>query len=367
MAGLLYPFLAALIVMAVSLAGVIFSMGPLGTWMRKYLTYLASFSGGVFLLIAYSLAEEAVHAGGWLSGVTAVICGALLMEVFQFFFPGDHHHHGHAHDHTHNTLDGRRVLISDALHNVGDGILLVGAFATNWYIGLAATFGVIVHEAVQEISQFFVLKEAGYTTREALTRNLFVSSTILIGLLFTYFLASVGTLLSLLSGIAAGGFISVILHDLIPHALASIRKQGGLGTHISAALIGILFMLGIQTLIPHSEVHLEEPDMETTTQTTTTLSPTVTTEPMNSIPIPNDSAPAAAPTPTQTPSVGSTPTVQPADAPLSTQPEVISEPVPPTTEPLPRETPQESGVSGSAPESGTSDPLPLDQSQGTPN
>ncbi len=367
MAGLLVPFVAALFVMAVSLTGVIFSMGPLGTWMRKYLTYLASFSGGVFLLIAYSLAEEAVHAGGWLTGVTAVICGAILMEVFQFFFPGDHHHHGHVHDHTHSPLDGRRVLMSDALHNVGDGILLVGAFATNWYIGLAATFGVIVHEAVQEISQFFVLKEAGYTTREALTRNLFVSSTILIGLLFTYFLSSVSTLLSLLSGIAAGGFISVILHDLIPHALASIRKQGGLGTHVSAAVIGMLFMLGIQTFIPHSEVHLEEPKMETTTQTTTTLSPTTTPEPMNSIPLPTNSAPAHALAPAQTPGGGSAPAVQSADAPLATEPALNSKPVSPTTDPLPRETPQESTASGSASETSTSDSPPLDQSQGTPN
>lgn len=255
--------IAALIVMLVSLIGVIFTAGRLGAWMQRYLTYLATFSAGVFLLVAYSLAEEAVHEGGWLVGIFAVLLGAALMEAMQYFLPTQHHHHEHVHDHQHSSIDGRRVLVSDALHNIGDGILLVGAFSAGWYIGIAATVGVLLHEAVQEISEFFVLKEAGYSTRHALGWSFAVSATILIGFFLATSLASVGFFVALLSGIAAGGFLSVVLHDLLPHALASIRTNGKAHLHIIVGLAGAGAMLILQITVPHE--HEEVPAAETET------------------------------------------------------------------------------------------------------
>lgn len=245
--------IASLLVMATSLAGVIFTAGQLGRWMQKYLTYLTTFSAGVFLLVAYHLAEEAVHEGGWLAGVSSVIIGALIMESIHFLLPTKHHHHGVGHDHAHTPIDGRSMLLSDALHNIGDGILLVGAFATNLYVGIAATVGVILHETVQEISEYFVLREAGYSNSGALIRNLAVSSSILIGLFLATYLSAMDSVLAILSGIAAGGFLSVILHDLLPHAIASIRTHGNLAIHVSAFVIGALGMLGLQIAMPHEE------------------------------------------------------------------------------------------------------------------
>lgn len=251
------PLIAALIVMMVSLAGSIFARGRLGEWMNKYLTYLATFSGGVFLVIAYFLAEEAVHEGGWIVGLGSVLLGAAIMEGVRFLFPNKHHHHG-PHDHTHSPIDGRQVLLSDALHNIGDGILLVGAFAADFYVGVAATVGVVLHETVQEISEYFVLRGVGYTNGQALARNFVVSAAILIGLVFATYLSSIPFVLSILSGIAAGGFLSVVLHDLIPHAIASVRTNGGLYVHVLVALLGAFAMLGVQALVPHEseEEHL---------------------------------------------------------------------------------------------------------------
>ena len=250
--------IAALAVMATSLVGVIFTSARLGAWMRRYLTYLATLSAGVFLLIAYHLAEEAVHEGGWIVGVGSVLLGAALMEGIHWLLPTKHHHHGHAHDHAHSPIDGRRVLISDALHNVGDGILLVGAFASNIYVGIAATVGVLLHEAVQEISEYFVLREAGYSHRDALTRNLMVSATILIGIFAATYLSSLGFIVALLSGIAAGGFLSVVFHDLLPHALHSVRTHGGAYAHVAALLIGAGAMFSLQITFPHEEEPVDE-------------------------------------------------------------------------------------------------------------
>lgn len=250
-----YALFAAFAVMSVSLIGVIFTAGTLGNWMQRYLTYLATFSGGVFLLIAYSLAEEAVHEGGWIVGVGSVVLGAALMEAIHYFFPLDHHHHEHVEEHTHSRIDGRRLLLSDALHNIGDGILLVGAFSADIWIGIAATVGVILHEMVQEISEYFVLRESGLTSGEALTRNFLVSSTIFIGFIFAALMS--GPFVAILSGLAAGGFLSVVLHDLLPHAIASVRTHGHGYAHLASALVGAASIFTLQRVLPHEEAHVE--------------------------------------------------------------------------------------------------------------
>jgi zinc and cadmium transporter len=257
MESFLYPLLAALSVMFISLAGVMFTVGEIGKWLQRNLTYLATFAGGVFVIVAWHLAEEAVHEGGWIIGLGAVLVGALLMESINYFFPA-HHHHGAAHDHAHSHVDGRRVLLSDALHNVGDGILLVAAFSADLYIGIAATVGVLLHEFVQEISEYFVLRESGYTSSRALLLNFSVSASILAGLFLAIFLSSSEILVSILAGLAAGGFLSVLLHDLLPHALSSVKKHGHAQFHTLALMAGAGLMFTIQTLMPHEEAHVPE-------------------------------------------------------------------------------------------------------------
>lgn len=257
MDSILYPLLAAVAVMFISLAGVIFTLGEVGKWLQRNLTYLATFAGGVFIIVAWHLAEEALHEGGWIVGLGAVLLGALLMESINLFFPA-HHHHGVTHDHAHTHVDGRRVLFSDALHNIGDGILLVAAFASDVYIGLAATVGVLLHEFVQEISEYFVLRESGYTNFRALSLNFTVSASILLGLFLAIFLSSSEILVSILAGLAAGGFLSVLLHDLLPHALASVRTHGRAYAHAVALIAGAGLMFTVQTLTPHEDAHEPE-------------------------------------------------------------------------------------------------------------
>lgn len=250
-----YAFIAAVSVMLVSLSGVVFSSSVLASWTHRHLTYLATFSAGVFLMVVYHLLEEMVHESEALAlGAGAVLFGAALMEALHHLLPAEHHHHDAHHDHSHTSVDGRRVLVSDALHNIGDGILLVAAFATNWAIGIAATIGIVVHELVQEISEFFVLKEAGYTTIRVLGLNLLSSSTILIGVGVASFLSSSEVIALLFAGLAAGGFVAVLLRDLLPHALQSIKQNGGGLIHLGAFALSITLMLGVQTFFSHEGV-----------------------------------------------------------------------------------------------------------------
>ncbi|PIR83623.1 hypothetical protein COU18_02990 [Candidatus Kaiserbacteria bacterium CG10_big_fil_rev_8_21_14_0_10_51_14] len=258
---------AAFSVMVVSLSGVLFTAKHMGDWARERVTYLATFSAGVLIVLAYNLIEESLHESPSTAiVVAAVIAGALFLEIIHHLLPETHHHHEPSAGHTHTPVDGRRVLASDAVHNVTDGFLIVPAFLIDWRIGVAATAGILLHELVQEISEFFVLKQAGYSDRKALTLNFFSSSTILIGVALALVLASSELLLSILAGIAAGGFFSVVLRDLLPHAFESIKHHGRPIIHVIAFIVGSLLMFGVATLAPHEEFDEETGEASQTQQ-----------------------------------------------------------------------------------------------------
>ena len=182
-----------------------------------------------------------------------VTSGIVIIELVHHLLPHQHHHHETHHDHAHTPVDGRRVLLSDAIHNITDGIILVPAFIVDWKIGVAATLGIFLHELVQEISEFFILKEAGYSNIKALKLNFAASSTILIGVAIALVFASFDTFVSILAGVAAGGFISVVVRDLLPHAIESAKAHGKWTQHALAVLVGIALMVTMTIIIPHEE------------------------------------------------------------------------------------------------------------------
>jgi len=255
MSPILASLLAALCVMLVSLSGVIFVSQTLGAWMRPRLTYLATFAAGVLSILAYHLIEESLHESPTAAlAASSILAGVIVMEIIHYLLPEEHHHHEVPADHSHTSIDGRKVLVSDAVHNVTDGFIIVPAFLIDWTIGLAATVGILFHEFVQEVSEFFVLKEAGYSTKRALTLNFVVSSSILLGVFLALVLASFETTLALLAGFAAGGFLSVVVRDLLPHAAQSVKAGGEWLPHVLAAFVGAALMFSILVLVPHEEV-----------------------------------------------------------------------------------------------------------------
>lgn len=253
----LLPVGGALLIMLASFSGKFFTYRAFGGWIHAHLPYLASFAGGVFTITAWHLSEEALHGASWFGLLGGLCAGGAIIFTLTRLFSSEHHHHGHHHGHLHSRIDGRRVLISDALHNTGDGIILALAFTASTIAGFGAVLAILLHEVVQEISEFFVLKEAGYTNKQALMRNFAVSSTILLGIFVGLFLSSVEPLIALLSAVAAGGIIFVITGDLLPHALTCIRAHGKAHVHVGAALFGAALMFSVQTLLPHEE-HVDE-------------------------------------------------------------------------------------------------------------
>lgn len=246
--------LSSLVIMLASLIGVISVWKNIGKIIEKNLHFLVSFSAGVFMFITYHLGLETIeHADTVSSGLIWIFIGAIGIWLIFKILPSFHHHHDHeGDDHTHSSIDVRKIIIGDGIHNIGDGILLTASFAVSTTLGVITTLSVFVHEIIQEISEFFVMKEAGYTTKKALLINFSVSGTILIGSIGSFFLLDTFEAIEIpLLGIAAGSFLMVVIQDLIPHSIKSASKQHIL-KHIAWFAIGLILMIVLSLVTPHN-------------------------------------------------------------------------------------------------------------------
>ena len=248
--------IASLLVMLASLSGKLITWRQAGPLIERNLHFFVSFAAGVLLVTTYALSQEIVeHAGSLALGFPWIVAGAVLVLVGFRYLPHFHHHHdAGAGDHTHSRIDANRILLSDGIHNIGDGVVIVAAFAASPILGVASTVSILVHEALQEISEFFVLRGAGLSVRTALVYNFLVSSTILIGSIGGYFLLEKFAAIEVpLLGLAAGSYLIVVFHDLIPHSIDSARERGHYFRHLVFFAIGAALMALLVLFLPHAE------------------------------------------------------------------------------------------------------------------
>lgn len=247
-----YIFLSAFSIMLASLSGILFTSKHISLFLERNLKVLIAFSTGVFIVITYSLFSESIEHGlDIFSIIGSALIGILFLEVVSHIVPKAHHHHDAISDHEHSRIDARRVLLGDAAHNIGDGIILVPAYLAGPWIGLGTTVAILFHEMVQEIAEYFILREAGYTVKEALFRNFFVSASIFIGVSIALFFAQAESFESNLLSFAAGGFVYIILRDLLPSIYHSARKNRQVVRFIFAGFLGMAIMYGVTNLAPH--------------------------------------------------------------------------------------------------------------------
>ncbi|MEX0910354.1 MAG: ZIP family metal transporter [Candidatus Paceibacterota bacterium] len=257
---LVEPFLAGLSIMLASLAGVFFVWTSSGRWLEKNLRYLTSFALGVFGVTIILLVGESWEMNPDLFQlILAILLGASFLHIAIRLIPKAHHHHGReisaCQSGGHSQIDARRMLLGDAVHNIGDGILLVPAFLVDVRIGLATATAIFLHELVQEIAEFFVLREAGFSTLGALVRNFLVSATILIGLGVGFYVSDYEHLIAPLLAFSAGGFWYVIVRDLLPDIIRhTVSDKKEASKHLSTVIVGVILMFLVSVLTGHSHV-----------------------------------------------------------------------------------------------------------------
>jgi zinc and cadmium transporter len=246
-------FIAGVLVMLMSLVGVFTTHTIARQFIEARLSFLVSFSAGVFMVTAGMLALEVFHvmSGLWFP-VGMITVGYVLAFALQSLWPETHHHHDEAC--ARDVAGARRLLVGDGVHNIADGIVLATAFAAAPVVGVAATVSIMIHEALQELSEFFVLRQAGYSVKKALLVNFAVSGTILIGIAVGYFALSTEGLEGVLLAVSAGFFIHVVFHDLLPkpHEHETI---GVFLRHLGLVMIGALLMGLINVTLSDEHAH----------------------------------------------------------------------------------------------------------------
>jgi zinc and cadmium transporter len=149
---------------------------------------------------------------------------------------------------------GLMILVGDSIHNFADGIMIAAAFATDPGLGWLTTFAIATHEIPQEIGDYILLLNAGYTRSRALLFNGLASLAAVLGGLVGYFALSAGQgLQPYVLILAAASFIYIALADLVPdlHRQSRRAKAGWLKQSM-LMLTGIAI---IAVLTSHFHLH----------------------------------------------------------------------------------------------------------------
>jgi len=153
------------------------------------------------------------------------------------------HIHAHEDRHTHSHQPaGTLIVFGDAIHNFVDGVLIAAAFLTDIQLGIVTSLAVTAHEIPQELGDFIILLQSGYSRGKALFYNLLSSLGTLAGGVLAYFsLAHLHDALPYFLAVAASSFIYVAVADLIP----TLHKK----THARSTLQQMLLILAGVSLI----------------------------------------------------------------------------------------------------------------------
>jgi len=207
---------------------------------RRATATLVAFAAGVMLSSALleilpeafaslpqhaDLPEHAGHAHAHAHAAPAASLFAVLLAGLLGFFALErlalwrHAHAGcdAASGEPHGEVAAPLILIGDAFHNFVDGLLIAAAFMADPMLGLTTTLAVVAHEIPQELGDFILLLNAGWSQRKAFLANAASSLTSVLGGLLGYFaLDGADHVLPYILTIAAASFIYISVADLLP-------------------------------------------------------------------------------------------------------------------------------------------------------
>ena len=210
--GVLSVLLAALLTVAV-----------LGRLVKN----LVSLSAGVLLGTALlHVLPEAFESKAQPQALFATLLAGLLffwllekVELYRHV----HHHEGDGHDHHHHFdvqqagRGGLSVLVGDGIHNFCDGVIIAAAFLADSTLGWVTAAAIVAHEIPQEVGDFIVLINAGFSRAKALLYNALSGLAAVVGgVLGFYLVGPWAELLPFLLVVAASSFVYIAVADLLP-------------------------------------------------------------------------------------------------------------------------------------------------------
>ena len=224
--------------------------------LSKMIHNMVSLSVGILLATAllHSLPEafsmQGVNPQLLFATLLAGLLGFFLLEKIALLrhshhHEGDGHNHHHGHDAEVAGRSGWMILVGDGLHNFVDGVLIAAAFMADYQVGLFTAIAIIAHEIPQEIGDFIVLLNAGFSRARALLYNFICGlSAVVGGVLAYFFLERAHAAMPYLLVLASSSFIYIAVSDLIPqmhrrpHWAESLRQ-----TILIACGVGFVVLL----------------------------------------------------------------------------------------------------------------------------
>ena len=194
---------------------------------RILISFLVSYATGTLLGSAFlGMIPKALHLSSPFAVSATILAGLLLFFLLEKLVIWRHCHAENCETHT---RAGTLILIGDAFHNFVDGTVITAAFLSDIHLGIITSIAVIAHEIPQEMGDFAILLESGYTKRKAYLYNLLSSITAVFGAIIAYFyLKTTQTLVPFVLAISAASFIYIALADLIPGLHRTIEFKGSL-------------------------------------------------------------------------------------------------------------------------------------------
>lgn len=214
---------------------------------KTLLPCLLSYAIGTLLGAAFlGMIPNALQQNTALAISATVLAGIVIFFVLEKIIIWRHCHEAECEVHG---AAGPLILIGDAFHNFVDGFVIAAAFLTSVPLGIVASLAVIAHEIPQEVGDFAILLENGYSRSRALVLNLLSSLTTLPGAVIAYFfLGATREAVPFILALSAASFIYIAIADLVP----SLHRQVGLKPALRQL---ILVLAGIGTIAVFRLVH----------------------------------------------------------------------------------------------------------------
>jgi zinc and cadmium transporter len=228
---------ATILVSLVSLVGIALLSLNKKTLDTVVFLILSFATGTLFAAAFFDLFPEALEGLEAEAVFATALSGIIVLFVLERLVHWHHEHHDHL---KHEKPVAYLVLLGDGLHNFFDGIAIAASFITSLELGVTTTFAIIAHEIPQELSDFTLLKYAGFSTKKAIMFNLLSGLAAVIGAIsFFYFSSAVENLQFYGLAFTAGVFLYIAGTDLLPE-LHKEEKRSKSVIQLAAMLLGIV-------------------------------------------------------------------------------------------------------------------------------
>ena len=221
---------------------------------------LVSLSTGILLATALlKVLPEAFEGAAEPHALFATLLFGLLafflLEKAELYRHGHHHEGDDPHHHHHHGFDaeqagrgGWSVLIGDSIHNFCDGIIIAAAFLVDTHLGIATAAAVVAHEIPQEVGDYIVLLNAGFSRARALAYNALSGLAAVAGGVVGYVVVGPWkALFPYLLVVAASSFIYVAVADLMPQLQRRLSWRDT-ASQLGWLALGLVAVLALSTL-----------------------------------------------------------------------------------------------------------------------